>query len=580
MSKNIDQVYIANPITSNASTDLMYFGQSPYGAGNDAAMLYSNFALQFASSTLTSGKIFIGNVSNVATISSASYPSSTTINQILYSSSANNITGLTTANGGVLVTSNTGVPSILAGSGTTGTPLLATASGTPAWGAFALSLGGALTTAGALTTTGAFGVTFTFTNTTSVTFPTSGTLATTSGSVITVNGDSGSASPSSGILTISGGSTGLTTSGSGSTLNITGTLGLANGGTNHALTASAGGIVWSDASKLNILSGTTTANQILLSGNAATPSWSTSTYPSTNAINTLLYASAANTMSALATANSGVLVTSSTGVPSILAAGTTGQLLQASTSGTPSWTTNTFPNTDAKGDLLYASAANTIGGLAIGGTGTILTVSSGLPAWTTATYPATTTINQILYSSSANVVGGITTANSAMFFTNSSGVPAWTGSATNGQLLIGNTGGSPTLATLTASTNITITNAGGSITIATSGIASFSWTDVTGTSQSMAVNNGYIADNSSLVTLTLPSTAAQGTMLRVCGNGSGGWTIAQNASQNIKFGSVTTTTGTGGSLSSSNRYDNVELLCTVANTTWVVMSVIGNLTYV
>jgi hypothetical protein len=47
MSMNIDQVFIANPITSNASTDLMYFGQSPYGAGNDAAMTYANFSAQF-----------------------------------------------------------------------------------------------------------------------------------------------------------------------------------------------------------------------------------------------------------------------------------------------------------------------------------------------------------------------------------------------------------------------------------------------------------------------------------------------------------------------------------------------------
>lgn len=47
MSKNIDQVFIANPITTNASTDLMYFGQSPYSSGNDAAMTYVNFAAQF-----------------------------------------------------------------------------------------------------------------------------------------------------------------------------------------------------------------------------------------------------------------------------------------------------------------------------------------------------------------------------------------------------------------------------------------------------------------------------------------------------------------------------------------------------
>lgn len=43
----------------------------------------------------------------------------------------------------------------------------------------------------------------------------------------------------------------------------------------------------------------------------------TSTYPNTNAVNTLLYASSANVMGALATANSGVLTTDASGVPSI-----------------------------------------------------------------------------------------------------------------------------------------------------------------------------------------------------------------------------------------------------------------------
>lgn len=47
MSKNIHQVYIDNPITTNNAQDLMYFGQSPYGAGNDAAMLFSDFSAQF-----------------------------------------------------------------------------------------------------------------------------------------------------------------------------------------------------------------------------------------------------------------------------------------------------------------------------------------------------------------------------------------------------------------------------------------------------------------------------------------------------------------------------------------------------
>lgn len=47
MSQNLNQVFMANPITSNASTDLIYFMQSPYTAGTDAGMTYANFAAQF-----------------------------------------------------------------------------------------------------------------------------------------------------------------------------------------------------------------------------------------------------------------------------------------------------------------------------------------------------------------------------------------------------------------------------------------------------------------------------------------------------------------------------------------------------
>jgi len=92
---------------------------------------------------------------------------------------------------------------------------------------------------------------------------------------------------------------------------------LADGGTNASLTASNGGIVYSTATAMAILSGTATAGQLLQSGASAAPTWTTTTYPATNAVSTLLYASSANVMAALATANSGVLVTGGTGVPSI-----------------------------------------------------------------------------------------------------------------------------------------------------------------------------------------------------------------------------------------------------------------------
>lgn len=153
------------------------------------------------------------------------------------------------------------------------------------------------------------------------------------------------------------------------------------------------------------------------------------------------------------------------------------------------------------------------------------------------------------------------------------------GVATNGQLPIGSTGADPVLATLTAGTGVTISNGAGSITINAAGGA-LTWTDVTGTTQAMAVNNGYTANNAGTVTLTLPATAAYGTVMAVVGKGAGGWTIAQNSGQTIHFGISNTTSGASGSLSSTKQYDCVFILCTVANTDFTVYDSIGNLTVV
>jgi hypothetical protein len=108
------------------------------------------------------------------------------------------------------------------------------------------------------------------------------------------------------------------------------------------------------------------------------------------------------------------------------------------------------------------------------------------------------------------------------------------------------------------------------------------YTDVTTTSQAMAVNNGYIADNAALVTLTLPGTAAVGSRMEVVGAGAGGWQIAQNAGQKIIFtsggvaGTNETTTGAGGHVDSADRYNCIELICIVADTTFLAKSMKGN----
>lgn len=204
-------------------------------------------------------------------------------------------------------------------------------------------------------------------------------------------------------------------------LTLTTPLALTSGGTSKSLTASAGGIVWTDADSMEILAGTATANQLLLSGNLASPSWSTSTYPATNAINTLLYASAANVMSALATVNSAMLYTDSSGVPAWSGSMTDGQVMIGATGASPAPATLT-PGTG----ISIANSANGIQISATGGGFGVATIAGTSQAaavntmyialnagQTTVTLPSTFSVGDtvIVVGSGDNAGGWIITAN-------------------------------------------------------------------------------------------------------------------------------------------------------------------------
>jgi hypothetical protein len=112
MSLTLAQIYALNPSATIANTDLFYLVHSPYTPGTDSAILGSDLKTIFGSGTVNSGLI----------------------NQLGYFAAAGTtISGLATANNGTLVTSNTGVPSILAGPGTTGNILLSNAAAAPSW---------------------------------------------------------------------------------------------------------------------------------------------------------------------------------------------------------------------------------------------------------------------------------------------------------------------------------------------------------------------------------------------------------------------------------------------------------------
>ncbi|MBX9705526.1 MAG: hypothetical protein K5Q00_04670, partial [Gammaproteobacteria bacterium] len=97
------------------------------------------------------------------------------------------------------------------------------------------------------------------------------------------------------------------------------------------------------------------------------------------------------------------------------------------------------------------------------------------------------------------------------------------------------------------------------------------------TTATMAVNAKYIANNASIVTLSMPSSAAVGDQIHVIGKGAGLFTIAAVSSVVLHFGSTAATTSTG-TIVSTNQWDALTLECIVANTTWVVRGAQGNYT--
>lgn len=140
---------------------------------------------------------------------------------------------------------------------------------------------------------------------------------------------------------------------------------------------------------------------------------------------------------------------------------------------------------------------------------------------------------------------------------------------TDGQLAIGSTGAQPVAATLSAGAGVGITNAAGSITIAATG-GGLAWSTIAGTSQAAAINNGYVIGNAGLTTVTLPATAALGSVVVVAGSsvGVGGWKVAQNANQYIILGKLTSSVGVGGYVASTDKSDCITLTCIVANNGW------------
>ena len=190
---------LTGDVTSSGNTT-SYNNNVPLNKGGmNAAITASNGGIFYStgsagallSGTATALQILQSGASTTPAWSTATYPATTTAQQILYSSATNVIGGLATANSSVLITDGSGNPSL----GTTlptGVQTNITSVGTIVTGVWHGTVVGAtyggtgvnngsstITLGGSLTTSGAFATTLTTTGATSVTLPTSGTLATT-----------------------------------------------------------------------------------------------------------------------------------------------------------------------------------------------------------------------------------------------------------------------------------------------------------------------------------------------------------------------------------------------------------------
>lgn len=236
--------------------------------------------------------------------------------------------------------------------------------------------------------------------------------------------------------------------------------------------------------------------------------------------------------------------------------------------------TTAVQNNDMLGTLAYSGITTN--------TSTTVTPSTAIISFADNTVSSGVLPGRIVFYT-ANAVGTVTEAmriSSTQVTTLAQPLPVGSGGLgittvpTNGQIPIGN-GTTYTAATLTAGSNISITNAAGSVTIAASGVTT--WQTISA-NQALVASNGYICISpGGALSLSLPATAAVGTIIEVVLAGATSWTVTQAAGQQVFMGNVSSTLGATGTVASTAAGDSIRMVCTVANTTWYVISSIGNI---
>lgn len=138
--------------------------------------------------------------------------------------------------------------------------------------------------------------------------------------------------------------------------------------------------------------------------------------------------------------------------------------------------------------------------------------------------------------------------------------PVCAGTTATGSLQVASTGLS------TSGFVLTSTGASSLPTFQAASAAGIAWANISGTTQAAAVNTGYVVGNASQTTITLPATAALGSVVIIQGKGAAGWILTANSGQVIQVGQ--SATATAGTVTSAAAFDAIQVVCITANTTW------------
>lgn len=196
------------------------------------------------------------------------------------------------------------------------------------------------------------------------------------------------------------------------------------GGTNGVATPTAGAIAYGDGTSY-AFTGVGLATQVLTSAGSGTPTWSSPAIGSVTSVG--LTAPAIFTVTGSPVTSSGTLALTYSGTALPVANGGTGSTTNAGaafalkganaditsitglTTALSAGQGGTAQSTWTTGDLLYASAANTLSKLGVGTTGQVLKVTAGLPAWDTDTV-GTGTVTSVSVVSANGMAGTVATA--------------------------------------------------------------------------------------------------------------------------------------------------------------------------